>query len=561
MPSGPDSWSDGSRLATIESLLHRGTFAIDASPWAEVGDRIRLADGFRSHQPPLLAVLGVPISAALELLGWRLAPASVGGHYLALVLILVALPFALFVRALARRVSEEDPRFRWVAPALLLASFATPYATVLNHHLPAATSAGFGLLALRAGASGRAGFWLGLATGLDLFAAGFAAGALALECVSRPARGIALARGCAVPLGCAAGLQWLATGELAPGGLRTEAFAWPCSSFLFEPLTGSLPARSAAGTWEYALRGTVGNYGLFAYHPWLLLAAAGTIFGAARAASPDLRRTSRVALIGSIVAIALYALLSENQGGACFGVRWLVALVPALALHTDLVPLPSRTLLPKILLGLALAWSAFFAAVGATAPFSRWNPFVRHGEEAVRDRAEGRPAWLAQVHEAMRVRALGPRFDEVYLCREYELGLEARLRRLESDQDLPAVRAITRRLESGAPGDVVGRARAALAEARLLAHSGDAGAARRAARRGLALRPGEPRLLLLSAELAASALDWPAGAAIERAAITRLVEDGGPEPEPGWRARAKELIERGNTSRSGFDELPTRGAR
>ncbi|MBK9385176.1 MAG: hypothetical protein IPN34_10220 [Planctomycetes bacterium] len=557
-PTHPDSWSDASRLATVESLLHRGTFRIDESPWVAVGDRILLPDGFRSHQPPFFSVLAVPISFCIEALGWQLAPESVAAHYLGLVALLVALPFALFVRALDRELASSRSPHRWVAPALLCASFATPYALVLNHHLPAATCAGIGLLALRRGeAAWRVGLWLGVAAALDLPAIGFALAAFALapESGSRLRWTLGCAAGAAPALAAAGLLQLLSTGELAPGGLRSDAFAWPNSSFLFEPLTGQLPARSAAATWIYVLRGTVWNYGLFAYHPWLLLAAGGTLWSARGRGST--RASARAALAGGLAVLLLYGLFSENQGGSCFGVRWLVLLVPALALHTDRCPLLFRGRAARLALALLLLWSAFFAAVGAVAPFSRWNPFARHGDEAAADREAGRSVLSALVHEALRVRALGPRFDESYLRREYVFGLERRARNLERAGDLLAAQKLGERLASAAPEDRSSRGRVALAEARLRARGGDPAAALRAAKRGLELRPGEPALLLLAVELALLDLDWRAGCATEIRALARLVADEVAEPEPGWRERARALLERGKTSRSGFPRLPS----
>ena len=71
-----DSWNDASRLATIESLVERGTWQIDQSPFLRLtGDKIFLQGHFYSDKPPLLQVFSaVPYSVMYHILGLRLKP-------------------------------------------------------------------------------------------------------------------------------------------------------------------------------------------------------------------------------------------------------------------------------------------------------------------------------------------------------------------------------------------------------------------------------------------------------------------------------------------------------
>lgn len=59
------SSNDASRLATIESLVERGTWAIDASPFATV-DRIKVGEHFYSDKPPILSLAGAGVYSILH---------------------------------------------------------------------------------------------------------------------------------------------------------------------------------------------------------------------------------------------------------------------------------------------------------------------------------------------------------------------------------------------------------------------------------------------------------------------------------------------------------------
>lgn len=69
--------NDASRWAAIESLVDYGTASVERSRFAANIDRIRIGDREYSNKPPLLALAGAAIYAALKLLfGWALAGAG-----------------------------------------------------------------------------------------------------------------------------------------------------------------------------------------------------------------------------------------------------------------------------------------------------------------------------------------------------------------------------------------------------------------------------------------------------------------------------------------------------
>jgi hypothetical protein len=69
---GPVSWNDSSRMATIDSLVERHTFAIDGSS-IQTGDKYRYNGKFYSDKPAMLAVVGAGVALGLNVVGISLA--------------------------------------------------------------------------------------------------------------------------------------------------------------------------------------------------------------------------------------------------------------------------------------------------------------------------------------------------------------------------------------------------------------------------------------------------------------------------------------------------------
>src|SRR5512136_260183 len=105
---GQNSWNDSSRLATIDSLLERGTWQIDESPFAQVTwDKVFLNNHFYSSKPPLFeAAAVIPYSLMYYLLGVKLqvAPCQAGEFcaYQWLTFIMVGIPSAIMIALLYR---------------------------------------------------------------------------------------------------------------------------------------------------------------------------------------------------------------------------------------------------------------------------------------------------------------------------------------------------------------------------------------------------------------------------------------------------------------------------
>jgi len=133
------SWNVTSRMAAIESLVNRGTFAIDASPF-KTGDKYRYAGHYYSDKPPILTVAGACVALAL-----RVARVDVVRQarivMFAVTVVTVAIPFALGIAALFGVLRLLAIEARWAAAVATIAGSATlafPFATVLINHVPAA---------------------------------------------------------------------------------------------------------------------------------------------------------------------------------------------------------------------------------------------------------------------------------------------------------------------------------------------------------------------------------------------------------------------------------------
>jgi hypothetical protein len=185
------SFNDRSRMAAVESLVHRGTWVIDESPFARTVDRIYVDGHFYSDKPPVLTFIGSGVYTVLHK-GFHLtldaswcdldespchcrafcsmrSDDSPDWAYYLLTLALVGLPSALML-ALFYHVTGffglDNPAALLLTATLGLATQVFPYSTVFNSHVPAAACllAGFYALLrahlLRARGSHSARRWL-----------------------------------------------------------------------------------------------------------------------------------------------------------------------------------------------------------------------------------------------------------------------------------------------------------------------------------------------------------------------------------------------------------------
>jgi hypothetical protein len=354
------AWNDGSRLATVESLVDRHTFSIDDSIYLTPASAVRppydsanamvarygtldklLIDGhWYSDKSPVPAVL---MAGPYQL--WRWAggtPAAERPDLFALGLtwLFAGVPYVFGVWAVGRTTRSVGVPAPWdlaLTAGFAFASLALPYAEHVNNHiLLLAVATGFGEAAVRPGpiTSGRAA-WMGLLAGfgysIDLGAgpplAVAVAGLVAWQANSPGRwRWLAAFACAAAPFVLANHIVTYAIAEtIGPANANPAYLDWPGSPFTGPNMTGRWQHASVARAGLYALDLLYGKKGFLFHSPPLLLAAA---------VLPLLvwRRVRERPVLIALSAWALstwllYAATSRNLAGVSLSIRWFVPLL------------------------------------------------------------------------------------------------------------------------------------------------------------------------------------------------------------------------------------------
>jgi len=389
------SWNDGSRLAAVESLVDRHTWAIDdsifvrvpagaASPYragapvlaAGTKDKLRIDGRFYSDKSPvptlLLATWYAVLRGAIGL-DARTAP---GRFVFWMTLGSVGVAYVVTVWSgfrLAATLGLPRRRQLVLTASLGLGSVALPYARHVNQHalLLAVGAVVAWLLAdtvrredgrrrrvVALGTLAGLGYTIDLGAGPVLFAATAAAvGAL------RPLGGaLAVFAAAAAPwLALHHGLTWVVAGTVLPANSVAAYLDWPGSPFSAANMTGTWHHRPLDGA-VYAAALLLGKRGFLGHNPPLLLAVLGAALLLRGRDAP--RPLLWWAIVWSVGTWLLYAATSNNSSGVCASVRWFVPLlapgylVLALLLHARPWWWPDFTLLATwgLVLGGCMWW-------------------------------------------------------------------------------------------------------------------------------------------------------------------------------------------------------------
>lgn len=354
------SFNDRSRMAAIESLVERGTWVIDQSPFSRTVDRILVDGHFYSDKPPVLTFIASGVYAVLHHgfhlsldAGWcdpdadpchcrafcnRQGSAKPDWAYYLLTLLLVGFPSALTLALfyhLTDRFGLGNPAALLLTAALGLTTQIFPYSTVFNSHVPAAASllAGFYAL-LRAREGERRDRWLFLSGFLTALAATFDLGVglffvafLGYAFWGHRRRAWPYLAGGMLPCALMAILDIQIVGNPLPPYTYTQGYDYPGSRFP-QTIAGN---RSPENVLVYGLRLLLGDHGLFAFNPVLLWAVVALV-QAWRAAPATAKMREAAALVGLTSGLfVLYFILStDNFGGAAYGPRWYTVFIPLL---------------------------------------------------------------------------------------------------------------------------------------------------------------------------------------------------------------------------------------
>lgn len=371
-------WNDGSRLATVESLVDRHTLAIDDSvfvrvPYDRLGtekpfpypiddpdawsqgtrDKIRIGEHFYSHKSPVPAVLMAGCYAVWQKLTgatardrcdefcYLMTLISSGAAYIVALTTLFYLGGALRL-ALAERLL--------LTASLGLATVAPAYSRNVNDHillLGVALLLTYNLVRLAqawgergpawhrhwprlivVGLLSGAGYTIDLAAGPLLLGATFAAVAFRIR---GHLAGLAIVALAALPwIVLHQALNYSLGGTLAPVGSVATYFDWPDSPFRRETLTSFWNHASPRGFVVYLAALLIDPQRGFLLHnlPLLLLLPGTVTLGLLKKGSRPNEWPELLALGGWAVGTWwLYGALSVNFSGDCCSIRWFVPLL------------------------------------------------------------------------------------------------------------------------------------------------------------------------------------------------------------------------------------------
>lgn len=371
----PISWNDRSRFATIESIVDRGTVAIDGSPFAVgLGDEYRYRGHLYSDKSPLLAVQGAAVAKAASAFGVTLQRTPGAAAYV-IVLGTAGLWFALgcaYAYAFQRLLGITPRGAAVVAAISGLGTLTLPYATVLANHVPAGAAALAAIYHYARGRDRRADAALGGVFAALAFAFDPPAAIVVLAAVPLLFRGPAdrwgavLAGFLPIVLAQVAFNHTVSAG-FGPPALDPVSWSDPSSPFharANEPLTYFDTPRAFLAYAAYVL---VGGKGLFSYTPVALVCAYGL---GVMWRTPGTWRTVALAVALPVVAYTvLVIVLTNDYLSGNFGERRYVDVFFTLcvALGPALAAVRGRS--AALAVRAAVALSIVVAAFGTVQPF------------------------------------------------------------------------------------------------------------------------------------------------------------------------------------------------
>jgi hypothetical protein len=332
-------WNDSSRLATVESLVDRHTWAIDDSPFlGATQDKLLIGDHYYSDKSPVPAAL-----MAGEYAAWRAATGQTADNQPELfcwVMTLGTSGFAYVVAVwsifrLGRPLRLPLGLRVGLTASFALATVALPYARHVNNHILMLGVAAALLVEL---------VWLAEIgpTWPRLVGIGALAGlAYTIDLGGGPV--LVVGTGCHVLYRCrlraaiivaATAFPWvvlhhslnfLIGGTWRPANAVPAYLSWPGSPFDATTMTGEWNHAGVGAFALYALDLLFGKRGFLGHNLALYLAvpAAAWLLW-----SPSRKRPEVVLAVGWCVGVWLvYAATSTNYSGACCSVRWFVPLL------------------------------------------------------------------------------------------------------------------------------------------------------------------------------------------------------------------------------------------
>jgi hypothetical protein len=410
-----------SRFATVDSIVERGTLAIDESPLrgSAAVDVVRFRGRFYSDKPPMLSAMGAVVYAPLAWAGIRFVGQSSQWVLVnwVLVVVIVGTSSAMAIASLRRLLQYVDLS-PWQADLLALAggccSLLLTYGVTFNNHSVAAglltaacslvvdrlrlagrepgrvTSSdpspspiwgegrGEGLTRTRAIRPATAGFLTALAATIDMPAGGTVWVAL-VACLALCERRSALwfLVGSAPPALLHCFLQSQVTGSPLPVECYPDAFNYPGSYWTTAGVWHELGPR-----WRFGMELILGPQGWLTVTPILAVGLVGIGWTLRNPSHPLWLLAALVA--GVVVALCGYytwGVRRTDFAGLSFGVRHLLAVTPLVYLFSVVAIARWRGVVWTVVFCTLMSVSAAYAYAGMLNPWSRVEKRVAAGAD------------------------------------------------------------------------------------------------------------------------------------------------------------------------------------
>jgi hypothetical protein len=348
--SSVGGWNDGSRLATVESLVDHGTLAIDRSIFTPLTcDKLFINGRFYSDKSPVPAVGMAGCYWIIQKLTGLTAATNPQRFYWTMTLCSSGFAFVVAVFGIWRLSRRLD--LPWTRSVMLTASFAVgtlalPYCCQVNNHillLAVATLLVYFQIALaldetRAwwtfaviGALTGLGYSIDLGIGPPLIAA---TSGLALvrsapgSLWKRLGRLTTFGVGLIPFVALHHGLNFAVGGSIGPANAVPEYLFWPGSPFTAGNMTGKVQHQSAVAFLGYLFDLSFGIRGIVGHNPTLFLAV--LPIGLLIWRVPRWRPEILAGWSWCLGSVLLYGITSNNHSGLNASVRWFVPfLAPA----------------------------------------------------------------------------------------------------------------------------------------------------------------------------------------------------------------------------------------
>lgn len=346
-------WSDGSRLATVESLVDYRTWAIDESIFVQpqraisglpyptnqpallargTQDKLRIGGRYLSDKSPVPALFMAGVYQVLQWATGLIAREHPARFCYLLTLFSSGLAYVIAVWCIDRLASSlGTPSRLLLTSSFAFATVALPYARQVNNHILLLAICSALLLVLTPRTRGQllaAGTLIGVGYTIDLGLGPV----LVLSTVgvvawrTRSVSAIALLLFAALPwFALHHYLNWRIGGTFAPANAHAAYFVWPGSPFDVNNMTGRWAHKSIVRFVAYALDLLFGKRGFLGHNLALFLAAPAAVLLLRRrvAKTPEIIWAVAFCVGGWLV----YAATSNNYSGVCASVRWYVPLL------------------------------------------------------------------------------------------------------------------------------------------------------------------------------------------------------------------------------------------